>query len=105
MSRGHHQPMSADKPKGHPCPSCSPLNMEESEEMSPTMSVTIGSQACDRTRPAAGQGPVQDLSESYRPVPARRAVEAIKPFSFDLGVGQTAIVGEAGSGRSTSPVF
>lgn len=32
----------------------------------------------------------------------RRAVEAIKPLSFDLEVGQTlAIVGEAGSGKST----
>ena len=32
----------------------------------------------------------------------RQAVEAIKPLSFDLGVGQTlAIVGEAGSGKST----
>lgn len=48
---------------------------------------------------------VRGLSKTYQNRTGlfrRRAVEAIKPLSFDLDVGQTlAIVGEAGSGKST----
>lgn len=48
---------------------------------------------------------VRGLSKTYQNRTGlfrRQAVEAIKPLSFDLEVGQTlAIVGEAGSGKST----
>lgn len=48
---------------------------------------------------------VRGLSKTYQNRTGlfrRQAVEAIKPLSFDLDVGQTlAIVGEAGSGKST----
>ena len=48
---------------------------------------------------------VRSLSKTYQNRTGlfrSRAVQAVKPLSFDLEVGQTlAIVGEAGSGKST----